>query len=114
MGTKAPHETGVDINEPVLTVEATTPVEPPAQTPVTIKATTTSTDAIYTVNLIYQLNNEAKNSAIMAEKDGVWEVELGPFSAGDWINYYVSATDNSSRRVVTPVQRFVVQSGSAN
>lgn len=113
-GASAPHTTGVDSNAPVLTVETTPLVEPPSATPVTIRARTTSTDEIYTVNLIYQRNNEAKNSVIMSYIDGVWETEIGPFNPGEWVNYYVSATDNTTRRVVTPDQRFVVQDGSSN
>lgn len=108
-GVSEPHSGGVDINEPVLEVETVPPVEPLENTPVTIRATTTSTDAIYTVNLIYEHNTGARQSAIMTLKDGVWETEIGPFSPGDWVSYYVSATDNTARRTVTPTRRFVVR-----
>jgi len=108
-GVAEPHAGGVDINTPVLTVETAPPVEPPAASPVTIRAQTASTDTIYTVNLIYQHNTGAKQSAIMTRKDGAWETEIGPFDAGDWVTYYVSATDNTTRRVVTPHQRFLVR-----
>jgi len=108
-GVAAPYTAGVDINTPVLTVETAPPVEPPAATPVTIRADTASTDAIYSVNLIYQHNTGAKKSAIMTRKDGAWETEIGPFDTGDWVTYSVSATDNTARRVTTPVQRFLVR-----
>ncbi len=113
-GVPAPHTTGVDINEPVLTVETTPPVEPPSATPVTIGAKTTSTDAIYTVNLIYERNTEARKSVIMTQRGGSWETEIGPFDPGEWVTYYVSATDNTGRRVVTPEKRFLVQAGTSN
>lgn len=108
-GVSDPYSDGVDINEPILTVETVTPVEPNAATPITIQAKTASTDTMYTVNLIYQHNTGARKSEIMTYKDGVWESQIGPFEAGDWVNYYVSATDNTSRRATTPNQRFIVK-----
>ena len=56
------------------------------------------TRQIYTVNLIYQRNDDAKDSRIMTYNGGVWESEIGPFDVGDVIGYYVSVTDNSGRR----------------
>ncbi|MCK7613642.1 hypothetical protein [Roseibium sediminicola] len=108
-GVSAPHTDGVDINTPVLTVTTVAPTEPPSATPVKIQAQTESTDTIYTVNLIYQHNTGAKKSAIMTGKNGAWETEIGPFNPGDWVTYYVSATDNTARRVTTPLQRFLVR-----
>ncbi|WP_428687033.1 hypothetical protein [Roseibium sp.] len=113
-GVSSAYTRGEDINEPVLTVDTTTPVEPPSETPITIRAVTTSTDSIYTVNLIYQRNTEAKKSVIMTQRGNVWETEIDPFDPGEWVTYYVSATDNSNRRVVTPLQRFLVQTGPSD
>jgi hypothetical protein len=110
-GVATPHTGGVDINTPVLTVDSTPPVGPLEATPITIQATTTSTDALYTVNLIYQRNSDAKGSAIMVDNAGTWETQIGPFTGGDSVTYYVSATDNSGRRITTADQNFVVQAG---
>ena len=98
-GVNNPYTGGVNINKPILTVDSNAPVDPCGGVPITIQATTTSTDAIYTVNLIYQCDGQAKDSRIMDYNDGgFWETNIGPFGEGNSISYYVSVTDNSGRR----------------
>ena len=68
--------------------------------PIQIIATTNSTDSIYTTNIIYQRNSDAKDSKIMNQTGhGQWETYIGPFDQGDSVRYYVSVTDHSGRRV---------------
>jgi hypothetical protein len=111
-GVASPFTGGVDINEPVLTVDSTAPVGPVEATPIVIQATTDSTDAIYTVNLIYQVNTDAKISAIMTDiGGGLWESTIGPFNASDDVSYYVSVTDNGGRRERSGDKFFTVLAG---
>jgi hypothetical protein len=110
-GLATPYTDGVDINEPVLTIDSTPPVEPPYATPITIEAISTSTDAIYSVNLIYQSNSGAKDSKIMTLNGSVWEATIGPFNPEDEISYYVSVTDNSGRRERSADKSFTIQAG---
>ena len=102
---------GVDINKPVLAIASTPPAHPIHATPITIAATTQSTDDIYAVNLISQRNAEAKESRIMTLNGAAWESAIGPFNPGDVIRYYVSVTDNSGRREVSPPRQFTVLAG---
>ncbi len=97
-GVDMPYTDGVNINMPVLTVDSIPPENPFADRPITIEATANSTDSIYSVNIIYQCNDDAKDSKIMGYNDGVWQADIGPFATGDNIAYYVSVTDNSGRR----------------
>ena len=83
---------------PVLTIDSTPPVSPESGVPITIQATSDSTDAIYTANLIYQVAGQAKDSTMMVDNGGTWEATVGPFDPSDHIDYYVSITDNSGRR----------------
>ena len=110
-GLATPYTDGVDINEPVLTIDSTPPVEPPSATPITIQATSTSTDAIYSANLIYQRNSGAKDSKIMTLNGSEWEATIGPFNPEDQITYYVSITDNSGRRERSTTKSFTIQAG---
>ncbi len=107
-GMDVPFSDGIDINEPVLTIDSTPPADPLDSTPITVQATADSTDEIYTVNLIYQRNGDAKDSKIMTYNGSVWESDIGPFDAGDVISYYVSVTDNSGRRERSEDKSFVV------
>jgi hypothetical protein len=95
-----PYTDGVNINLPVLTVDSTPPMELLADEPITIEAEVNSTDALYSVNIIYQHNSDAKDSKIMDYNatNCLWQTTIGPFAAGDHVSYYVSATDNSGRR----------------
>jgi hypothetical protein len=105
-GVDAPYTGGVAINKPVLAVASTPPATPLHSGPITIRAATQSTDAVYAVNLIYQRNDGAKDSRILTIHGGVWETTIGPFDPGDTLSYYVSVTDNSGRRERTPELSF--------
>jgi hypothetical protein len=108
-GTDLPYTGGVNINKPTLIIDSTAPVNPPSATPITIQATVNSTDSIYTANIIYQCNDEAKDSKIMTYNGGVWDVNIGPFNSDDTIQYYVTVTDNSGRREKSAEKSFIVQ-----
>jgi hypothetical protein len=106
-GVGIPYTDGVSINMPVLTVDSAPPVSPFADKPVTIEAEANSTDSIYSVNIIYQRNDDAKDSKIMDYNNGTWKTSIGPFAPGDHIYYYVSVTDNSGRRERSADKSFV-------
>jgi hypothetical protein len=93
---------------PVLTVDSTPPETPPADKLVIIEAITNSTDSIYSVNIIYQRNDDAKDSKILDYNDGIWQASIGPFDTGDHISYYISVTDNSGRRERSADKSFVI------
>jgi hypothetical protein len=106
-GVDTPYTNGVNINMPVLTIDSTPPENPSADRPVTIEATTNSTNSIYSVNIIYQCNDNAKDSQIMDYNDGIWQTNIGPFATGDSISYYVSVTNNSGRRERSANKSFI-------
>ena len=106
-GIDTPYTDGVSINMPVLTVDSTPPVSPFADMPITIEAEANSTDSIYSVNIIYQRNDDAKDSKVMDYNNGTWQTTIGPFIPGDFIHYYVSVTDNSGRRERSADKSFI-------
>jgi hypothetical protein len=106
-GVDTPYTNGVSINMPVLIVDSTPPVSPFADMPITIEAEANSTDSIYSVNIIYQRNDDAKDSKIMDYNNGTWQASIGPFVPGDFISYYVSVTDNSGRRERSADKSFI-------
>lgn len=100
-GVVSPFAEGVDINLPELSVESEAPENRLEATPIVIPAVTRSTDEIYSVNLIYQRNDDAKAAATLESvptQPDLWLTSIGPFDAGDRITYYVTVTDNSGRR----------------
>jgi hypothetical protein len=112
-GVDTPYTGGVNINTPVLNIDSTPPTDANNGQPVTITAAANSTDAIYSVNIIYQRNTDAKDSKIMDYNatGGVWQTTIGPFTSKDHISYYVSATDNSGRRERSANKSFTISSG---
>jgi hypothetical protein len=111
-GVSSPYTGGVNINTPILSVDSNIPADPCNGEMINITADVNSTDNIYTVNIIYQANSEARQSAIMDYNSisGLWETQIGPFSWSDDINYYISATDNSGRREISGNKNFVIPS----
>ncbi len=107
-GVDTPHTEGANINMPVLNVDSTPPENALADSPITIEAEAKSTDSTYSVNIIYQCNDDAKDSKIMDYNDGIWKTNIGPFAPEDNIVYYVSVTDNSGRRERSSDKSFVV------
>ena len=107
-GVDAPYINGVNINLPVLTIDSAAPENPVADRPVTIEAETNSPDSIYSVNIIYQCNDYAKDSKIMDYNNGIWKTNIGPFQPGENITYYVSVTDNSGRRERSNEKSFTI------
>ena len=107
-GVDSPYTSGVDINKPILSIDSIAPVNPLSGSPVTIQASAQSTDAIYTANVIFQRNSDAKESRIMTSNGGNWEATLGSFNPGDIVHYYVSVTDNSGRRERSSDKSFTV------
>lgn len=110
-GVAVPFTGGVDINKPALSITSTPPTDPLSGVPITIQASAQSTDTLYTVNLIYQRNSEARDLRIMALNGTSWEATIGPFNIGDAIHYYVSATNNSGKREISQEQQFTVLAG---
>jgi hypothetical protein len=109
-GVDTPYSSSNDINKPVLSVESISPINAIGAVPVKINASTNSTDAIYTTNIIYQRNSGAKDSKILNQTGaGQWETFLGPFNTGDNITYYVSTTDHSGRRVRSSEKFFKIK-----
>jgi hypothetical protein len=107
-GVDAPYTDGVNINMPILTVDSIPPENTFADKLVTIEAITDSTDSIYSVNIIYQCNDDAKDSKIMDYNNGIWQADIGPFAPGDRISYYVSVTDNSGKRKRSTDKSFII------
>ncbi|MHC5076823.1 MAG: DUF2341 domain-containing protein, partial [Planctomycetota bacterium] len=111
-GLSSPYTSGVNINTPILTIDSTPPSDPCSGELINLQASVESTDDIYTTNLIYQLNSEAKASKIMDYNDGgFWETDIGTFEVGDNVTYYVTATDNSGRRVRSGNKSFSILLG---
>ncbi|MCK5195246.1 MAG: hypothetical protein KAQ71_15650, partial [Desulfobulbaceae bacterium] len=107
-GVDLPYSSSNDINKPILSIDSITPINVVSSVPVQINASTESTDAIYTTNIIYQRNNDAKDSKIMNQTGpGQWGTYIGPFDIGDIIRYYVSTTDHGGRRVKSNEKFFV-------
>src|SRR3989338_4830360 len=102
---------GSDTNFPYLQVSSASH-SVNASGAITITSAINSTDELYNVGVIYWTANSTKHAVSMspAMQLGIWAADIGPFSSGDVVTYYIIAADNSGRRTLSPHRTFVVYS----
>ncbi|MFX1515369.1 MAG: ABC transporter substrate-binding protein [Promethearchaeota archaeon] len=85
----------LDNYPPLITNVYHSPTHPTTTDSVSVYATITDYSGLQSVELNYRVNNGSWYTALM-DLNGEYEVNLGSFGANFFIEYYITASDNSS------------------
>lgn len=87
--------TSSDSTPPTITSIQYSPTKPYPNETITISATITDASGIQSANLHYSINSGSFTSTSLSNSGSNYFKNIGPYTAGTTIEYYITASDNS-------------------
>jgi len=95
---------------PSITNVARNPGAPTPSDNVTVSANLTDNSQVVSAQIMYRVNGGAYQSADMSLVSGIaWSGEIAAQSEGDWVDYFIKATDDNSTTTIMPADTSMSQ-----